>query len=88
MAMHGFDTHDAYQRLVEDDSFNAEQAGKLVKVIRLAVTGEVATKTDIATLRSEISDVKCELKTGIAGLRAEIADVKRELKTKTAETRS
>ena len=32
MAMHGFDTHGAYEHLMEDNAFSAEQAGKLVKV--------------------------------------------------------
>ena len=56
-------------------------------MVSLAVTSEVATKTDIATLKRETSNVKSELKIEIAELRTEISDLKSELKTEISEMR-
>ncbi len=42
---------------------------------------KVATKSDIAEVRSEIAEVKSELKADIAAVRSEIKEVRSELKT-------
>ena len=93
--MQGLDTHDAYERLKESN-FNDRQARGIVNIVKQAVTGELATKANLAELkgelRTEIAELKGELKTEIADLRSElrteIADLRSELKTEIADLRS
>jgi uncharacterized small protein (DUF1192 family) len=59
--------------LREKGHFTPEQAETLAEALGEAAHGDLATKADLAALRSE-------LKTDIAGVRTEIAAVKAELK--------
>ncbi len=54
----------------------------------LTVARDVATKSDIAEVRTEIAELRTELKSDIAEGRAEIAEVRNELKADIAEMRT
>ena len=69
-------------------SFTPEQSDTLAQAFSESTEDSVATKVDIAELKTEIADLKVELKTEIADLRVElkteIADLRVELKTEIA----
>ncbi len=69
-----FDTYRAVTAL-RQAGFQDEQAVALVSTIGDALTGDLATKSDIADVRKEISDVRKE----VADVRAEVADVRAEV---------
>ena len=78
--MQGLDTHDAYEKLKESN-FNDKQARGIVNIVKQAITGEIATKADIARLDAKL-DVKIgEVRTEIGEVRTEIANLRTELKT-------
>ena len=69
--MQGLDTHEAYDKLKESN-FNDRQARGIINIVKQAITGEVATKADLAEVKAELAEVKAELKTDIADLRTEL----------------
>ena len=80
-----FDTYRAVTAL-RQAGFQDEQAVALVSTIGDALTGDLATKSDIADVRKEISDVRKE----VADVRAEVAEVRKEvadLRTEIANVR-
>ena len=86
--MQGLDTHDAYEKLKESN-FNDKQARGIVSIVKQAITGEVATKADLAEVKAELKadivrlDAKLDVK--IEEVRTEIADLRTELKTDFAQ---
>ena len=67
MASATFDTLHAAKALTAA-GFEAQQAEAITDTIREAFTGSVATKADIAEVKTEIAEAKAELKADIAGL--------------------
>ena len=70
-------------------------AEAIVEGLTAADTSELATKgdvaevrTEIAEVKTEIAEVKSELKTEIAEVKTEIAEVKSELKTEIVEVKT
>lgn len=70
-----------YIRNLEAVGVRRDQAEVHVQLVLDAIGEELATKQDIADLKSEISGVRSELK-------AEIAELRSELKVEIAEVRS
>ncbi len=79
-----FDTHKAVKALKEA-GFDDPQAEAVVATVGEAIGGSIATKADIAEVRTttkadiaevraEITELRAEMKTDIAQLRAEMAD--------------
>ena len=72
-----FDTHKAYRELTADDRFAHEQAEALVQLVNGAITGNVATKSDIDGLRNEVKNdidlLREEIKTFKSELRGDMA---------------
>ena len=70
-----FDTHKAVKALKEA-GFDDPQAEAVVATVGEAIGGSIATKADIAELRTttkaDIAEVRAEMKTDIAQLRAEM----------------
>ena len=66
-----FDTLAVARRLQEAD-FTDRQAEALTGAIGTALTGGVATKADIADLRSEMGEMKADLRSEMAELRGEM----------------
>ena len=66
-----FDTHKAIKGLKEA-GFEEAQAEAVVATVGEAMSGNVATKSDIAGLEVAIVELKAELKNDIGGLRAEL----------------
>jgi predicted nucleic acid-binding Zn-ribbon protein len=81
-AMLRFDTL-KFARELTEAGMDARQAEALVRGLGDMDTSELATKTDIADLRSEIADLRSELRTEIGDLRSElrteVAGVKGEI---------
>ena len=88
MAAQGFDTHDAYETLVENNCFNELQANRIVSIVKQAVTGEVATKVDLAELKGELKADIAKLDVKIGEVRTEIGDLRTELKTEIGDLRT
>ena len=61
-------------------------ADAIVEGLTGADTSELATKIDIAEVRTEIAELRTEMKTDIAGVRTEIAELRTELKAEIAQT--
>ncbi len=78
-----FDTLRLSRTLREKGHFTAEQAETLAEAFGEAAHEDLATKADVAALRSElkseIANLRAELKTDIAEVKAEIAGVKAEI---------
>ena len=68
-----FDTHSAYQQLREGDRFSDDQAEVLVQLVNGAITGNIAAKSDLEVLKTEV-------KSDIDLLREEIKTLKNELR--------
>jgi Skp family chaperone for outer membrane proteins len=94
-----FDTLRLSRTLRDKGHFSAEQAEALAEALGEASQGDLATKADLAELRTEIAKVRTEiaelrteLKTEIAelrtGLKTEILELRTELKTEIAELRN
>ncbi len=73
-------------------SFTPEQSDTLATAFSESTEDSVATKLDIAGLKTEIADLRTELKTEVADLRTElkteIAGLRTELKTEIAGLRT
>ena len=67
MASATFDTLHAAKALAAA-GFKAQQAEAITDTIREAFTGSVATKADIAEVKTEIAEAKAELKADIAAI--------------------
>ncbi len=67
MASATFDTLHAAKALTAA-GFEAQQAEAITDTIRDAFTESVATKADIAEVKTEIAELKAELKADIAGI--------------------
>jgi glutathione S-transferase len=67
--------------------FTSEQAEALAEALGEASQGDLATKTDLAGVRTEIAGLKTELKTELAGVGTEIAEFRTELKSEIAGAR-
>ena len=69
-----------------------DQAREVVEALDQKMTNEVATKSDIALVRAEISALRTEMHAEIAALRsemhAEIAALRAEMKAEVAELRA
>ena len=72
--MSTFDTLHAAKALTQA-GFAPPQAEAITDTIRAAFTDSVATKADIAELRTEMAALRTELKSDIAELRTEIQSV-------------
>jgi len=75
------DTLRLSRTLRDKGNFTSEQAEALAEALSEASQGDLASKADLAPVRSEIGDLKTELNT-------EIADVRSDLKTAIAESRT
>ena len=84
MSTLAFDTHKAVKALKEA-GFGDIQAEAVVATVGDAIGGDVATKGDIAVLKTDIKADIAALKTDIAEFKAEIAGFKAEIKTDIAE---
>lgn len=67
---------------------SAEGAAILMDVVGSVTIAELATKTDIALLKTDMAELRSELKTDIAVLRSEMGELRSELKTDMAELKS
>jgi len=67
-----FDTLRLSRTLRDKGHFTSEQAEALAEALGEASHGDLATKADLATVRTEIAELKTELKTGIAGTKADL----------------
>ena len=83
-----FDTHKAVKALKEA-GFDDPQAEAVVATVGEAIGGSIATKADIAELRTttkaDIAEVRAEMKTDIAELRAEMKTDIAELRAEMAD---
>ena len=68
-------------------NFTSEQAEALAEALGEASQGDLATKTDLAGVRTEIAGLKTELKTELAGVGTGIAELRTELKSEIAGAR-
>lgn len=75
-----------------EGTIGPEGADIFMEIVDPLASTELATKSDIAHLRTElhtdIADLRAELHTDIAGLRTDIADLRVELRTETAAVRN
>ena len=91
-----FDTLRLSRTLRDKGHFTPEQAEALAEALGEAAQGDLATKADLVTakseLKTEITDLRMELKTEISDLRmelkTEISDLRMELKTEIAGTKT
>ena len=81
-----------YIRSLESVGFKREQAEVQVQLVMDTYEENVATKTDIAEVRSDMATLRSELKTEMADLRSELktemAELRVELKTDMAVLRT
>ena len=84
MSTLAFDTHKAVKALKEA-GFGDIQAEAVVATVGDAIGGDVATKGDIAVLKTDIKADIAALKADIAEFKAEIAGFKADIKTDIAE---
>ncbi len=91
MSTLAFDTHKAVKALKEA-GFGDIQAEAVVATVGDAIGGDMATKgdiavlktdikADIAALKTDIAEFKADIKTDIAEFKAEIAGFKADIKT-------
>ena len=78
MSTLAFDTHKAVKALKEA-GFGDIQAEAVVATVGDAISGDVATKGDIAVLKTDIAEFKADIKAAIAALKADIAEFKAEI---------
>jgi hypothetical protein len=82
-----FDTLKFAKELTEA-GMDPRQAETLVRGLGDMDTSELATRTDVALVRTEVADLRSELKSEIADLRSElrteVADLRSELRTEIA----
>ena len=84
MSTLAFDTHKAVKALKEA-GFGDIQAEAVVATVGDAISGDVATKGDIAVLKTDIAGFKADIKADIAEFRADIAEFKADIKADIAE---
>ena len=84
MSTLAFDTHKAVKALKEA-GFGDIQAEAVVATVGDAISGDVATKGDIAALKTDIAGFKADIKADIAEFRADIAEFKADIKADIAE---
>lgn len=77
-----------YIRSLENVGFDRAQAEAQVQLVMDSYEENVATKSDISELRTEMAELRSELKTEMAELRSEIKEVRSELKTDIAVLKS
>jgi capsule polysaccharide export protein KpsE/RkpR len=77
-----------YIKKLESAGFNREQAEIQVQLVLESIEEEMATKTDLSEIRTEMASMKGELKTDIAEVRTEMASMKGALKSDIAEVRT
>ena len=82
-----FDTHKAVKALKEA-GFDDSQAEAVVTTVGDAMTGNVATKADIAGLRSDIIEARTFHEADIAGLKADMREIETQLKGDMAEIKA
>ena len=87
MASATFDTLHAAKALTVA-GFEAQQAEAITDTIREAFTESVATKADIAEVKTEIADLRAEVKADIAEVKTEIAGLRAEVKADIADLRA
>ncbi len=79
-------------RTLERRGFTKDQAEGLTEVIRAAVNENVATKSDLGEVKSElkadIASLRAEVKADIAELRAEFGGLRAEVKADIANLRT
>ena len=78
MSTLAFDTHKAVKALKEA-GFGDIQAEAVVATVGDAIGGDVATKGDIAALKTDIAGFKADIKAAIAALKVDIAEFKAEI---------
>ena len=78
MSTLAFDTHKAVKALKEA-GFGDIQAEAVVATVGDAISGDVATKGDIAALKTDIAGFKADIKAAIAALKVDIAEFKAEI---------
>ena len=87
-----FDTYELVQYLIMEGAFKQAQAEAIIKTVKASreavITTEqlydiirkeqanLATKADVAEVRSEISEVRSEMKTEISKVRSEMSEMK------------
>jgi hypothetical protein len=81
------DTLRLSRALRDKGNFTSEQAEALAEALGEASQGDLATKTDLAGVRTEIAGLKTELKTELAGVGTEIAELRTKLKSEIAGAR-
>ena len=84
MSTLAFDTHKAVKALKEA-GFGDIQAEAVVATVGDAISGDVATKGDIAALKTDIAGFKADIKADIAEFKADIAEFKADIKADIAE---
>ena len=81
-----------YAEALEQSGFTSEQAKGAAKALNNTVGEELATKSDLAQLGSELrvemSELGTELRAEINELRVEMAETRAELRAEIAETRT
>ena len=79
-----FDTLKAATRLQDEAGFNEKQARVLVATFAEGIGENLATKEDMAVLRSEVAALRSEMATkeDVAVLRSEVAILRSEMATK------
>ena len=82
MSVATFDTHAAV-RALEEAGMDTPQAEAVTETVRTAVVQGVATKADIADLRTDvkadIADLRTEVKADIADLRTDLEKLRADL---------
>ena len=78
MSTLAFDTHKAVKALKEA-GFGDIQAEAVVATVGDAIGGDVATKGDLAVLKTDIAGFKADIKAAIAALKVDIAEFKAEI---------
>lgn len=69
-------------------SFTPEQSDTLAQAFAESTEDNVATKLDIAEVKTEIAQLRTEVKTEIAQLKTEIAELRTEVKTDIAQLKT
>ncbi len=75
-----FDSHAAYKRLHEG-GYTKKQAEAQVSLWVDIINSNLATKTDILSLRTDMAGIEASLKTDILSLRTDMAGIEASLKT-------
>jgi predicted nucleic acid-binding Zn-ribbon protein len=83
-----FDTLRLSRTLRDKGHFTSEQAEALAEALGEASQGDLATKADLAELRTEIAEVRTEIAELRAELKTEIAELRTELKAEIAGLRT